>query len=254
MDTHESQIYNLFLTSTIILLVILLYYIISIIRLQAGHRREYLQQLGKQLAMLEDQRKQLSENLHDDLAPIVTAAKMHISSVKTNPGYQVNLQRAVELLNSLSGQMRTLPSQLFPKIIEHKGLKIALEHLVYNLTSPAAPTITLDIQQLPPIPAEKSLLIFRILQEIIHNTCKHAKASQLHVHIYTVKNNLYIATADNGIGFNYTIQMLHPTGTGLTGLVSRVNLLQGTISVHDKAAKGTSYFIVIPLHNNQSLS
>lgn len=250
MDTNESKIYNVFLISAGILLLILFYYLFTIIRLQSHHRRSYLSRLGRQVMNLEKQHKQISENLHDELAPMITAAKMHISSVKTmNVTQAENILSAVSLLDQITRHMRTLSASLLPSVLEHKGITRAIEEYVLNVNAPAAPMITLNIEPLPDINYYRSVLIYRIVQEIIHNTCKHARAKHLHIHMYVQGNNMILATADDGIGFNYHASMKAQTGIGLTGLTSRVNLLEGTLKKDDNSnSKGTRYYISFPLN------
>ena len=249
MDTQESKIYNLFLISAAVLLGILLYYLFNVLRLQGVNRRDFLSRLGRQLSILEQHQKKLSENLHDDMGPLVTAAKMHLTSITPLMKDKENMQKAIQLLSQLNTHMRALPKQIFPNILEPKGLERALEDMVYNVTSPAAPTITLDMERLPNFTYSRSLLIYRVLQEIIHNTCKHADASQLHIKLYVDSEFLIIATADNGIGFNYNDAMLSPSGTGLTGMLSRVHVLDGTLEVDHEAGIGARYYIRIPISN-----
>ena len=87
-----------------------------------------------------------------------------------------------------------------------------------------------------------------MLQEIILNTIKHAKANTLKIEISKEGDKLLIRTADDGIGFNLErMQAENKLGLGLLGIQSRIDFLKGTTSSSDETIKGTRYNIRIPI-------
>jgi signal transduction histidine kinase len=86
-----------------------------------------------------------------------------------------------------------------------------------------------------------------MIQEIIHNTLKHAKASELKIELKCSKQTLIILTEDNGRGFDYVRQSVENKGLGLRNLLSRTEVLGGDMYIDSKQNKGTKYTFEIPL-------
>ncbi len=106
---------------------------------------------------------------------------------------------------------------------------------------------------MPELSPYQQIHIYRILQEIINNTVKHAKAFGLKIELFASKNNLVILTCDNGIGFDHKNAQHENKGLGLQTLQTRTDILGGEIHINSKPGKGTRYCIEIPLINlNQS--
>jgi signal transduction histidine kinase len=89
-----------------------------------------------------------------------------------------------------------------------------------------------------------SLNIYRIVQELINNSIKHANASEILVQLLQKDDELMITVEDDGIGFD-TEKV--KTGMGTGNIASRVNFLKGEISVHTRPGEGTSTLVTIPV-------
>jgi signal transduction histidine kinase len=103
-----------------------------------------------------------------------------------------------------------------------------------------------DIVQLIP---DQNNQIYRILQEIIQNTIKHAQASSLHIEISIEGDKiLLIRTSDNGVGYDLDkVRAANKLGMGLLGIQSRIDYLNGSLSTSDETKLGTKYNIRIPI-------
>ena len=97
------------------------------------------------------------------------------------------------------------------------------------------------------LPKEKEIHIFRILQEIIHNTIKHANAKNMQIGLSEENSFLLILTKDDGNGFDMEKVKQLSRGFGLKSVESRCEILHGVLSVDSKPGAGTNYFIKIPL-------
>ena len=86
-----------------------------------------------------------------------------------------------------------------------------------------------------------SLSIYRVIQELLHNTIKHAKANEILIQINTEDEELVIQFEDDGLG--YDTNNLKRKGMGLENIQSRINYLKGQISVHSNPGEGTSTLI-----------
>jgi len=100
------------------------------------------------------------------------------------------------------------------------------------------------------LPISKSIHLYRIIQEIIHNTIKHAGASELKIEIRQTGSLLVLLTYDDGNGFDYSLQSRKNEGLGLRNLFSRTEMLGGSLAVESSPGKGTGFIIEIPLNYN----
>jgi two-component system, NarL family, sensor kinase len=90
------------------------------------------------------------------------------------------------------------------------------------------------------------LNVFRIVQEIVHNTIKHARAGSLVIELRFRNNKMLLHTKDDGLGFDYR-EKEQRGGLGLLNLQSRVALLKGDLQLDTQPGKGTTYHIEIPV-------
>jgi len=97
------------------------------------------------------------------------------------------------------------------------------------------------------LPKEKAINIYRMVQEIVHNTIKHANASLLSIELNMADDNLILSSIDNGKGFNYQSAIQENRGLGLRSLVSRNDIMAGNFYIDSSPDKGTSYTIEIPI-------
>ena len=95
---------------------------------------------------------------------------------------------------------------------------------------------------------EQAFHIFRIIQELLQNTTKHAAATQAVVQLSFQLKKLYLTVEDNGLGYNKeTIK--HNEGIGLKNVDARVKILKGKMDIKSAVQEGTSVFIIIPISN-----
>jgi signal transduction histidine kinase len=93
-----------------------------------------------------------------------------------------------------------------------------------------------------------SVHLYRIVQEIVHNTIKHAGATVLQIHLIKEEQMLVLYTTDNGKGFHYQKALEKSNGYGLRNLLSRTDVLGGNLSISSREGGGTIYIIRIPLN------
>jgi len=96
------------------------------------------------------------------------------------------------------------------------------------------------------VPKEKEIHIFRMIQEIIHNAIKHAKAKNLQIGLSEEDRSLLLLAKDDGIGFDVEKEKKKSRGLGLKSLESRCEILNGVISIESRPGFGTNFFVKIP--------
>lgn len=248
MDTKETTIYRAALIAAAVIGTIILYFIIFIFRQQRKHRLLYKAKIEAEITTLEKERERIAADLHDDLGPILSAAKFKIAGISTPTGEDVKLAaESLGFIDTILGRIRFIANDLMPNTLLRDGPVSAIEEFIYQMSLNSTLKISFQQRNVPPIPQSQAIHIYRILQEIIHNTVKHANAKRLTIKLFRSGNNLVIATADDGRGFKYDTAGKEQYGRGLSNLQSRTEILSGEMHLRSRPRKGTSYTIEIPI-------
>jgi signal transduction histidine kinase len=133
-----------------------------------------------------------------------------------------------------------------PNTLVRKGLVKATEEFISKLKPIHPLGISFTYSDFTLLP-EREINLYRILQEIIHNTVKHARATSLSISIQKNNKKLLVKTKDDGIGFNYSEKTQIARGLGLLSIHSRVELLGGQLLVTSQPGSGTEFEIEMPL-------
>ena len=151
-------------------------------------------------------------------------------------------------LDKCVDQVRGMAKSLAPLAIFHISLIDALKQYIANVSVDQSLKIQLIEKVIPTLTQDQNNQLYRILQEIILNTVKHAHATELTIEFSLDDNLLLIRTADNGVGYDaYEVREKHKMGLGLLGIQSRIDYLNGTMVLSDELTKGTRYNIRIPI-------
>lgn len=246
MDTQETGLYYILIITSVVTSGVLLYAFITAILQQIHYRVQHNLEVESEILASEKERSWLAADMHDDLGPLLSATKMSLSAIGAkNKADLVLLEESMQQIDVVNAKIRSLARGLMPDILLQKGLQLALQQFIKTLGNAYTLSIELKLQPMPPISDNASIHLYRIIQEIIHNCLKHARANQLVIKVYTKNNELILAAADDGIGFKTFKRTHQPKGFGLTGIQNRVHLLNGRFNL--RSHPGTSYFIQIPL-------
>ncbi len=100
------------------------------------------------------------------------------------------------------------------------------------------------------MPHDKELALYRVAQELLNNSIKHAEAFKIDIVIEFTYNSLILEVSDNGKGFNMEKKKASAGGIGLRNIESRIYLIKGNLDFTSKIGKGTKCSIKLPLNNN----
>lgn len=195
----------------------------------------------------EQERSQLSRNLHDGAGQTLSGLKMNLQVLQERATADHPIfEKSMQLLNDAIEEIRDISHQILPNNILRLGLSNALQIMVEKINA-AQLNITLNINgNLEHTDNELQLMLYRILQESINNVIKHAKAKNLSIILNKKNNKLYVSVIDDGVGFD-TGEMKYNTGIGLSNIITRVRFLKGNISITSEFNKGTQLAFDIPL-------
>jgi signal transduction histidine kinase len=136
---------------------------------------------------------------------------------------------------------------MMPGLLTKLGLCEALEDLFEQLDESEGVTATCEIIGAHErLPENQEIMIYRIVQEMVNNTLKHAEANNINLNIDVLPGKLEIRYSDNGKGFNVE-ETLAKKSIGLQSIKSRVKFLDGSVSIESGVGKGTVYALQIPV-------
>ncbi|MHA4810890.1 sensor histidine kinase [Flavitalea flava] len=244
----ENKILNITFLFSIIIAIIIIYFFVSIIRYHRRYMRLQREKIYAEITIQENERKRIANDLHDSLGPLLSAVKLNINSVDIlHPEDRVILEKTGKYLDEIIGSMRQISYDLLPNTLERQGLVEAIREFVSQVNLKQTINIQLFVVKEIQVSKEKEIHIFRMIQEIVHNTLKHAKAANLQIGLSEENGHLLFLTKDDGRGFDKEKVLSGARGLGLKSLESRCEILNGVLSLESKPGAGTNYFIKIPV-------
>ncbi|MEZ7946617.1 MAG: histidine kinase [Flavobacteriaceae bacterium] len=208
-------------------------------QLELSHQKEVTLQYT---SVQESERKRIAELLHDDIGN-----KLNILSLWINNEDSLNNKRSREVIKqqipALIEATRTISHSLYPVNLEKFGLILTLEALISNVNEslPIQLIINHDYQKRP---ISFEVQIYRIIQEFLSNVIKHAKASNMLIHIRDTETSLTLILSDNGVGFDNSILK---KGMGLKNIDSRINSINAFSKWKSKKGNGSRLIIILPI-------
>ena len=226
---------------------------------EATKYRKELQRLSAQLINAQEmERKRISRELHDELGQALTAIAINLSTIKNAlpPDFVADIKERFKetssLIDQVSEQMHDLALELRPSMLDDLGLVPTLRWYVNRFSK----RLNIDtefkaINLKKRLTPEIETALYRIMQEALTNTARHAQAQNVHVLINRKKSVIEASIEDDGKGFNIKGKIkgrkAHIYGAGLLGIRERITSLGGNFSIQSHPGEGTRLFIEIPL-------
>ncbi|NRF40881.1 sensor histidine kinase [Pedobacter foliorum] len=193
----------------------------------------------------QNERIRIARDLHDGLGQMLSLVKMNLSSVeKPVP----SLEQSMKLVDQTIDELRRISHNLIPEALNF-GIFQALEDLAEKINASGSTHMEIDIEQgliERKFEMLKELSIYRVVQEIVNNMIKHARASQIHLTIGTNDIGIVLRISDNGCGLDEDA-IGRSKGIGWNNIHTRVHLLDGKIKIHSEKLSGTQIEIFLPL-------
>jgi signal transduction histidine kinase len=248
MDTNETTIFTAILITGIVIGTIFIYFTITIYRNHRKHFKLLSRQFVAEVELLEKERSRIATDLHDELGPILAVTRIHLNSLdQLDKEQQQHLVIAEQNITVLTERLGGIAKNLTPKALATKGLKVALQDFIEQMQDITAMRMNLEYGLKSELQMLHALHIYRMIQELIHNSLKHSGATQLNIQLAEGKNKIYFLYNDNGIGISTTGTLKHSTGLGLESIRNRIEMLGGKMEQSKTAATGVDYFFEIPL-------
>jgi signal transduction histidine kinase len=258
IEKKRQQTFIAALIGLVILIILLGYFIYSRNKIRQKARMDA--ELANQreirskavIEAEEKERRRIAQDLHDGVGQILSAAKLNLSGLEdklklTNPEQSALLTNALDLVNDSVKEVREVSHNMMPNTLIKLGLASAVREFITKISS--VPNLKIDLQI---VGMEERLdntvetVLYRVIQEVVSNIIKHAKANVISMQLIRHENELTIMIEDNGVGFDKK-KVTQFEGIGLKNIISRVEFLSGNVDFDTTPGQGTTVVIEIPL-------
>ncbi|MEO6303662.1 MAG: tetratricopeptide repeat protein [Bacteroidia bacterium] len=261
IEAHEKQ--N-FIKDIIIFSVIALLCLLTVVATLA-YRKKQIQQQAKLDAEIasqkeirskaiieaeEKERRRIAQDLHDGVGQILSAAKLNLSGLES----QINLtdqkqkdafKNALDLIDDSVKEVRIVSHNMMPNTLIKLGLASAIKEFITKIQGTPNLKVNLEIVGLDKrLDPEKETVLYRVIQEIVSNIIKHAKATEIGLQLIKHEKELSIIIGDNGVGFD-TSKINTFEGIGLKNIISRIEFINGSVHFDSTITKGTTIVIEV---------
>jgi PAS domain S-box-containing protein len=221
------------------------------VKIRADQTQRDKEILQKLVGALENERKIIARDLHDELGQELTALRLKLDFTRKNCNDTELCDRIDELqkiAKRLDERIDFISWELRPAALDDLGLLPAIEKYVgewSNHTEISARFLTSSLKNIRFLP-EVETNLYRIVQEALNNISKHAAATQVEVTLKKRRNALILIIEDNGKGFQPEDRPNPDKGIGLLGMQERIGLLGGTFEIESTPGKGTGLYFRVP--------
>ncbi|HMT75357.1 MAG TPA: sensor histidine kinase [Chitinophagaceae bacterium] len=198
----------------------------------------------------EQERTRLAKDLHDGLGGMLSGIKYSLNTMKGNliltPENAQAFERSMDMLDSSIKEMRRVAHNMMPEALVKFGLDTALRDFCNDINQSGALQVSYQSIGLESVQFEQTtaITIYRIVQELVNNTMKHAAASTAIVQVSKTEDEISITVEDDGKGFDPVI-LQGAKGIGWSNIQGRIEYLKGKLDIRSAPGKGTSVHIEI---------
>lgn len=208
-------------------------------------RSSELQSIHTMLETQEKERQRIAEDLHDRVGSMLSTVKLQFSRFKPEEDKEEHTQynKVAGLLDEACEEIRMVSHNLVSGTLSAFGLIPALTDLLNALEESSYLHISLTTNGLERrMPGNVEINIYRIFQELLNNTLRHAQASQVDIELSLFNAQLTCIYSDNGIGFNSAGRY---EGIGLKNMYSRIDKLGGSLHIDSGRSNGSTFVFII---------
>ncbi len=200
----------------------------------------------------EEERSRIARDLHDELGQNLSAVRIEAALARRHADEDVDARRArLEHIESLMAETmkvaRRIVSELRPRVLSDFGLPAALEWLAKETRERTALDVRLSMQPPDPqIDPEKSIAVYRIVQESVNNIIRHAGATRVDLELLLKDNVFEARICDDGIGLP-PVGHRPPDSYGILGMRERAQAIGGRLDIASAPGGGTQVRVIVPI-------
>jgi signal transduction histidine kinase len=239
LDAATAQLALGFAALAILLAAIL--YLLPMRAIASAQRR--IATLLGQLAITfqEDDRRRIARDLHDGAGQALTAARLRLLALRRG-GDAAAVEAIAAHLDEALDEIRRSTSALLPPALVELGLAGAVERHCRSFGEAAGLTVECELSSVPELPAPIEVACYRIIQEALSNTARHAGATHAWVKLGASGGQLRLEIRDDGVGLDDA-----RSGAGLDSIRERARLIGGRIEWAGPGAPGARLEVRVPL-------
>lgn len=202
------------------------------------------------LDAVEDERKRVARDLHDEIGASLSAMRLLVAqlSLVVPPSTEVEglTTRFKTVIDDTIDNIRRISNDLLPQGLAELGLTYALEGLCENTMALTDVDVTLRVENEAALPMRTSLIVYRLMQELLNNALKHAEASEIALQLLFNNEHLLLQYNDNGKGFDFD-EAYRQRSFGLKNIETRAQMLRGSVEFYTRPQQGLQVKVQIPL-------
>lgn len=258
MPPEQSGLYTAILFSALIFLLIifgLIFLVLTYNRKKKAHitEKQNLQQeyeadlLRTQLEVQEQTMKTIAADLHDNIGQLLSLTSLTLGSIAvSDKKAATKLDDSQKLVKRSIIELRQLANLLHGEKIIETGLVDAIIYEVEWLRKSGTYQVRFNnsIEEDHKLSAEKNLILFRLLQEVISNIIKHSAATKINICLSQDEGKILLSITDNGVGFKP--EQVPDSGMGLSNLQRRTKAIQGELHIISAPGEGTTIVVNVP--------
>ncbi len=191
----------------------------------------------------EKERTRIAKDLHDGVGQMMSAARMNLSSFYNTAkiddrDQNKSLVNIIQLVDDSCKEVRAVSHSMMPSALLNKGLPDALRELADKITNKHLSVSFYSEGFTERLSTTTETILFRVIQECINNSIKHAEASTLDISLINDNDGISVTIEDNGKGFVIDGEQTEE-GMGLSNIRSRIQFLKGTVDIDSSPGNGT---------------
>lgn len=201
----------------------------------------------------ENERDRIAKELHDSVGTFLSTLKLNLQAFekKIPEEHFAAFKNNNKLIDKTSQELRKITKDLSNEVLKENGLANAINELKENINASGATHIKfLTTESTEKFDSIIELNLYRIAQELLNNSIKHSKATNITLQLIDHGDSLLLMLEDNGIGFNTESPKLEQlSGMGLKNIKERVVFLKGTLKIESILQKGSTFIIEVPKYS-----
>jgi len=205
-------------------------------------RQQQVVSLQSMINGQESERTRIAKDLHDGLGGLFSTVKMYFSTLQHDtPDLKENdlFNKSYAIVDSASVEVRRIAHNMMPEVLMKLGLVNAIKDLCDNISAGKLLKVSLEVHGMSKrLNATTEIMLFRIIQELLNNIIKHAQATEAIIQFIRENERLSVVVEDNGRGFQ--TQADDQSHLGIDAIQSRVNYLNGKMSIDSQKNVGTT--------------
>ncbi len=208
-----------------------------------------LQSMQSMIDGQESERERIAQDLHDSLGGLLSTIKLRFDKLVHEQKItgQESYTKLYDLIDTACDEVRYISNDLKPGSLEKLGLIEAIRDLLNRYKHEQGPNIIFQyfgFEKPGTIDSNIALNIYRVIQELVNNSYKHANCKEIFVQISKTTYEMTISVEDDGKGFDAeTVKR----GMGLENIRSRINYLKGDFNIESSDNQGTLFLVQIPI-------